>query len=204
MSEWSSGKQHSQDSSQQTVWPLTWLGSTRAEERPLVLAAKQPAMCVYKCVCVDILFLESVIVFHQADKCLCICLWACSHVTVLQRGRLAAWAWTRHASFIHLTSDKAEALLVMMWLLLPIMPRCRPGRKTVRYVLFVSHRLSAETNTLLLFYEAFLHYWDTSWQTRGTSFTKLHSSLKCDFIILSCQRWKCSCAFLLWVMGLWY
>lgn len=59
---------------------------------------------------------------------------------VRQCGRLAARVWTLHASFIPLTSNKAEALLVMMWLLLPIMPRCRPSRKTVRYILFVPRR----------------------------------------------------------------
>lgn len=137
-----------------------------------------------------------------------VCAYVREHVhmcdRVLQCGRLAAWAWTLHASFIPLTSDKAEALLVMMWLLLPIMPRCRPGRKTVRYVLFAPHRMSAETNTLLLFYEAFLHCCESYWHTHGTSFTKPYSCLKCDFIILSCQRWKLSCLVMLRVMGLWY
>ena len=66
-------------------------------------------------------------------QCVCVCV--CVRVSmftcdrVLQSAGLAARAWTLHAPFIPLTSDKAEALLVMMWLLLPIMPHCRPGRK---------------------------------------------------------------------------
>lgn len=64
-----------------------------------------------------------------------------------------------------LTPDKAEALLVMMWLLLPIMPRCGPGRKTARCAHCVPN---------VALYEAFL--------TRGTSFAEL----KYDFML--CKR----------------
>lgn len=137
------------------------------------------------CVCAYTL-LESAIVFHQADKCLRICVNEHVHVCdrVLQRARLAARVWALHASFIPLTSDKAEALLVMMWLLLPIMPRCRPGRKTVRYILIVPHRPPMETSTLLLFYEAFSLCWDTYWHTHGNSFTKLFSSLISSYYLV--------------------
>lgn len=119
------------------------------------------------------------------------CEWACVHMCdgVLQRGRLTAWLWTLHASFIPLTSDRVEALLVMMWLLLPIMPRCRPGRKTVRYILFVPHRLLMETSTLLLFMKRFNSV-ETLTDTLGTSFTKLFPSFMHDVITLSCQTWR--------------
>lgn len=36
--------------SQWIRWPLTWLGRTRAEALPLLLAAEQPAKCISKCV----------------------------------------------------------------------------------------------------------------------------------------------------------
>jgi len=84
----------------------------------------------------------------------CVSMFTCDRV--LQRGGLAARAWTRRDLFIPLTSDKAEALLVMMWLLLPIMPHCRPGHKTVRCTLRVPHQLPVESCTLLLFYEDFI------------------------------------------------
>ncbi len=112
---------------------------------------------------------------------------------VLQRGRLAARVWTLHASFIPLTSDKAEALLVMMWLLLPIMPRCRLSRKTVRYILFVPHWLRRETSTLLFMKRSHRH-------TYGTLFTKLFCSSMCDLFILSRQLESITmfASFMLW------
>lgn len=86
---------------------------------------------------------ERVTVFHQADKCLYICLSVSLCDRVPQRRGLAARVWTLHALFILLTSDKAEALLVMMWILLPIMPRCRLDCKTARCILCVLQQLVA-------------------------------------------------------------
>lgn len=114
-------------------------------------------LCLSQCLCEWI---------YSYRKCDCVssgrkntCAYVCESMLtcdrVLQRGRLAAWVWTLHAFFMSLTSDKAEALLVMMWLLLPIMPHCRPGRKTVRYIHCVPHRLPTVASTLWLFYEAF-------------------------------------------------
>lgn len=155
--QWSDEMRHSQDPSQSLLWPLTSLGRTGTEAQQHLLAAKQPAMCLSQCLCEWI---------YSYRKCDCVssgrkntCAYVCESMLtcdrVLQRGRLAAWAWTLHAFFMSLTSDKAEALLVMMWLLLPIMPHCRPGRKTVRYIHCVPHRLPTVASTLWLFYEAF-------------------------------------------------
>lgn len=79
---------------------------------------------------------------------------------VPRRSGLAARVWTLHALFIPLTSDKAEALLVMMWLLLPIMPRCRPHRKSARCILCVLQQLAVYCWTWL-FWSSFFFYLDT-------------------------------------------
>lgn len=159
MSEWSNGKQHSQDSSQWIMWPLTWLGRTWAEALPLVLAAKQPAMCVSKIVCVCGCYSFRLCFIRPIN----VCVYVCSRVT--ESYGAVDWqprVWTPHASFIPLTSDKAEALLVMMWLLLPIMPRCRPGRKTVQYILLCpsSAAYGGQHFAALLWRHLLTHSWD--------------------------------------------
>lgn len=164
MSEHSSGETHSQDRPSEScdLWPV--LAHNLSRKHCLLPWQINKQLCVSVCLCMySSRKCDCKSVFHQADTCLCICVNEHVHMCdrALQRGRLAAWVWTLHASFIPLTSDKAEALLVMMWLLLPIMPRCRLGRKTVRYILFVPHRVPMETNTLLLYYEAFSLCWDT-------------------------------------------
>lgn len=87
-------------------------------------------MCVSGSVCLCVSTYRK----SKADKSLSACVNERVHMCdrVQQRLRLAACVWTLRASFISLTSDTAEALLVMMWLLLPIMPHCSQGRKTVR------------------------------------------------------------------------
>lgn len=154
--------QHSQDlpSESSHLWPdlaeperkrcsLSW----QPNNRPRV----SPSVCLWIC---------SLIVSHQADKCWCVCVNEHMHTCdrALQRGRLAARVWTLHDSFVPLTFDKAEALLVMMWLLLPIMPHCRPGRKTLPYFFSVPHRLPIGTDSPLLFMKRF-HFVEALFET---------------------------------------
>lgn len=186
MGEHSKRETHSQDrpSESSDLWPV--LAHNLSRKHCLLSWQLNKQLCVCACI-----LQESAIVFHQADKCLCICVNEHVHMCdrALQRGRLAAWVWTLHASFIPLTSDKAEALLVMMWLLLPIMPRCRLGRKKQCGIFSLSligclWRPTLYCSIMKLFHSVETLYWHTR---HWILFTKLLLKRpRCLFIPAQC------------------
>lgn len=101
--------------SQRVGRPLTWLGRAAAEAPLLLSAAEEPAKCTRG--------VRSCTSKKSTIKCLHTC------------GTGCRWRPACMLPLIPLSCDKAEALSVMMWLLLPIMPRCRAGCKTARFIL---------------------------------------------------------------------